>query len=92
MKLSIVAVSLALLMGCAGTNFSYDKARQVKVGMTEAELVALMGRPYSVMSRDGSQLWVWSHANGFSGSSRAISFELRDGRVASVPDIPSSFR
>lgn len=92
MRALIAATALAVLVGCAGTNFSYDKARQVEIGMTEAELVGLMGSPYSVTSRPGSQLWIWSHANGLSGSSRAVSFELRDGRVVSVPEIPASFR
>lgn len=92
MRALIAAATFAALMGCAGTNFSYDKARQVEVGMTEAELIELMGKPYSVIARNGSQMWVWSHANAFSGNSRAVSFELRNGRVASIPEIPTSFK
>lgn len=92
MRALIAASLLALLAGCAGSNFSYDNARQVRVGMTEAELTALMGRPYSVSARGDEQMWIWSRANAFTGSSRAVSFKLKDGRVIEVPSIPSSFK
>lgn len=36
-------------------------------------------------------MWVWSHANGFSGSSKSISFEMSNGKVVSVPSIPGAF-
>lgn len=92
MRTLIAASLLALLAGCAGTNFSYDNARQVKVGMTETELTRLMGPPYSVTSRGDEQMWVWSRANGFTGASRAVSFKMKDGRVVEVPQIPASFK
>lgn len=79
------------LTGCAGTKFSYDQARKVQVGMTEAEVTQLMGRPYSVTSRGNEQMWVWSHAKAFSGA-RAVSFKFSNGRVVEVPSIPESFR
>ncbi|MFP5419903.1 MAG: outer membrane protein assembly factor BamE [Gammaproteobacteria bacterium] len=91
MRALIAASLLALLAGCAGTNFSFDNAAKVKPGMTEAQVTQLMGRPYSVVSRGDSQMWVWSHANGFSGSSKSISFEMREGKVVSVPSIPGAF-
>lgn len=84
-------IVLAALAGCAGTNFSYDQARQVRLGMTEAEVMQVMGRPYSVVSRPDGQMWVWSRANAF-GSAKAVSFRLKDGKVVEVPDIPDSFR
>jgi hypothetical protein len=91
MRALITASLFVLLAGCAGTNFSFDNAARVKPGMTEAQVTQLMGRPYSVVSRGDSQMWIWSHANGFSGSSKTISFEMSEGRVVSVPVIPSSF-
>ncbi|WP_434703061.1 outer membrane protein assembly factor BamE [Pseudomonas sp. Z1-12] len=86
------AVLALVLAGCAGTNFSYDDARKVKVGMTEDEVTQIMGPPYSVVSRADGQMWVWSHANGMSGASRVISFRMVDGKVVEVPVIPSSFK
>jgi len=89
----VAAVGLALVLsGCAGTNFSYDEARKVKIGMTEDEVTQIMGPPYSVVSRADGQMWVWSHANGMTGTSRVISFRMVDGKVVEVPTIPASFK
>lgn len=88
----VTAILALVLAGCAGTNFSYDDARKVKVGMTEDEVTQIMGPPYSVVSRADGQMWVWSHANGMSGASRVISFRMVDGKVVEVPVIPSSFK
>jgi len=90
-KYFAAALMALVLAGCAGTNFSYDQARKVRVGMTEAEVMQLMGRPYSVTSRGNEQMWVWSHAKAFSGA-RAVSFKFSNGRVVEVPSIPESFR
>jgi hypothetical protein len=95
MRILIGAMALAsalILAGCAGTNFSYDEARKVQVGMTEDQVVSIMGPPYSVVARDGAQMWVWSHANGMTGASRAVSFKMKDGKVAEIPTIPASFK
>jgi len=79
------------LTGCAGTNFDFDQARQVQVGMTAAQVTKIMGSPYSVTTRAGAEIWIWSRANGLTGSSRAVSFTLRNGVVETVPVIPESF-
>jgi len=92
MRALVAASLLALLAGCAGTDFTYDNARQVRVGMTEAEVTRLMGPPYSIASRGDEQMWVWSQANGFTGASRAISFKMKDGQVIEVPQIPESLK
>lgn len=89
-KIGTALLTLALA-GCAGTNFSYEKASHVQVGMTEGEVVKIMGRPYQVISMPDSERWIWSHANGLTGSAKAMSMEFRDGRVSAVPKIPSSF-
>lgn len=86
------AVLALVLSGCAGTSFSYDEARKVKVGMTEEQVTQIMGPPYSVVSRADGQMWIWSHANGVTGASRVISFRLVDGKVVEVPTIPTSFK
>jgi len=79
---------VAALAGCAGTNFNYDNARRVKVGMSQAEVLQIMNKPYSVTQNGSNEIWVWSRANGFTGSTRAISFILSGGFVVGVPDIP----
>lgn len=83
---------VATLSGCAGSPFTYDQARQIKVGMPESQVSEIMGRPYQVVARGEEQMWIWSHANGLTGASQAISFKMKDGRVAEVPVIPASFQ
>jgi hypothetical protein len=73
-----------LLAACSVTSFNWDKAKQVKLGMTEAELRALMGRPSSIKIRD--EIWVWSYADR-SARTRSVSFELKDGLVTAIPFI-----
>jgi hypothetical protein len=91
-RIAAAAVLALVLSGCAGTSFSYDEARKIKVGMTEDQVTQIMGPPYSVVSRADGQMWIWSHANGMTGASRVISFRMVDGKVVEVPTIPSSFK
>ena len=79
-----------LLAGCAVTYFTFDKAREVKVGMTEVEMQKIMGKPYMVSSSADREIWVYSFANGF-GSAKSVSFVLTNGIVAEVPKIPATF-
>lgn len=88
---TVLFVGVAALAGCAGTRFSFEEARQIKVGMTEAEVTERLGRPYSVATRGDAQVWVWSYANGLTGGHRSISFIFKEGKVHAVPSIPSSF-
>lgn len=91
MKSIFVLALLSLLAGCAsaGTSFEWDNARKVSVGMSEAELVALMGKPNSVATTGDSQQWTWIHVTaGLGGtSSRRVSFGLKNGRVSAVPNL-----
>jgi hypothetical protein len=86
------AVAFAVaLSACAGTDFSFEQARQVKPGMTAQQVTEIMGKPYMVTTRGDSDVWVWSHANVFSGA-QSVSFILRDGVVTSVPKLGESFK
>lgn len=50
--------------------------------MTEAEVIAILGRPYSrVQSNGQTTVMVWSFAVAFGGA-RAASYRFVDGRVA----------
>jgi outer membrane protein assembly factor BamE (lipoprotein component of BamABCDE complex) len=95
MKATMIAAALCglLLAGCGyGSNFEFDRARQVKVGMTEAELTTLMGKPFSVTSRGDTQVWVWTYFNAMTGASQTITFGMKEGTVSFVPAIPASFK
>lgn len=87
----LLAALMFLVAGCAGTQFEWATARQIKAGMTENEVIALMGPPYLVKSQGGTITWVWSYADAFSGS-KSVSVVFKDGKVSDPPPIPSSFR
>ncbi|RYF76819.1 MAG: outer membrane protein assembly factor BamE [Comamonadaceae bacterium] len=90
---TLIASATLFLAACAGTAFDWENARKLQLGMTEKEVTDLMGAPYSVRSvNDGTQTWVWSFANGMTGSSRVVSAVFRDGKVITVPSVPASFR
>lgn len=82
---------LLLLSACAGTQFDWANARQIKTGMTEQDVTAIMGAPYLVKSQNGAITWVWSYADAFSGS-KAVSVVFVDGKVSEPPPIPPSFK
>jgi len=84
--LCLIAAS-TLLCGCAGTYFTFDQARRVEVGMTEAELQNTMGSPNLVTARGNNCIWVYSFADGF-GRARSVSYVLSGGKVIEVPCIP----
>lgn len=79
------------LSACAGTAFQWDTARQIKAGMSEQEVQALMGPPYLVQSKPDGLVWVWSHAGAFSGV-KTVSVVFRDGKVVQAPQIPQAFK
>lgn len=91
-RLIVSTVFVLLITGCAGTRFDFDSARRVTVGMTEAQVTSIMGRPYSVTTKGDSQMWTWVQVNGFTGAHQSVLFVMRDGKVESVPKIPDSFR
>lgn len=80
-----------ILTGCAGTPIDWNQARTVKPGMTAAELQKIMGAPYMVTTRGDQTIWVYSQANGFTGTHRSVSFVLKDQNVVGIPTIPESF-
>jgi outer membrane protein assembly factor BamE (lipoprotein component of BamABCDE complex) len=90
-KLLSMMVAAFVLSACAmGTPINWNKARQVQVGMNEAQVTALMGRPYMVTSRPDGQRWIWVLGTSW-GSSQSMSIVLKDGKVTEVPVIPTSF-
>ncbi|RCS59738.1 outer membrane protein assembly factor BamE domain-containing protein [Parvibium lacunae] len=90
-KLLSTFVCCFALIGCAGTPFKWDQARQIKEGMTEAEVTKIMGAPYLVKSSQEGMVWVWSYADTFSGS-RSVSIVIKDGKVVKPPPIPENFK
>ena len=90
-NLILATVVAAGLVGCAGTNFNWDNARQVKEGMSEQQVLSLLGKPNMTTSTPNGLIYVWSFANGFTGSARSVSVIMKDGVVVSAPSIPDSY-
>jgi len=95
MKKWVAILVAALLTACAGSGtIKWDQARSLKVGMTEAQVTSLMGRPYQaqVVGNDSTYRWVWVNVNMLTGGSpEKMSAEFKEGVVVSVPVIPASF-
>jgi outer membrane protein assembly factor BamE (lipoprotein component of BamABCDE complex) len=86
MRVSILVVLVCLsLAACAGTPFEWENARQIHIGSSQADVVALLGKPYMVKTAGADQTWIWSYS-GLDGT-RLVSYGLRDGLVTIVPTI-----
>ena len=83
-RLCILIALASALAACVATPFEWENAKHVRLGMTEAELRALMGRPNKIEIKDDIQRWVWSYATP-SKTIRSVAFELRDGVVTAIP-------
>ncbi len=79
------------MAACAGTNFKWDTVRQLRVGMTEAEVTALMGPPNNIRSGPEGVTWAWAYVD-MAYSTRSVAVTFRDGRLNSVPQVPESFK
>lgn len=92
--LIVFAAFAVLLTGCAGSGkIEWDKARQVREGMSQQEVTTLLGKPYMATSLgDGQQRWVWVHANGFTGASASATLTFKDGKVLKALDVPPDFK
>ena len=90
-NLLCIIAAAALLCGCAGTNFKFDQARQVEIGMTTADVERIMGKPYMVTTRGAQDIWVYSYCSAMFAT-KTVSFVFADGKVVEVPRIPDSFK
>lgn len=93
MSKTMASMMLALwLCGCAsaGSDFAWDNARKITVGMPEAELVSIMGSPPTRIASSGnanSLTWVFASASPLQVGSRFVTFGVTNGKVSAVPDL-----
>lgn len=80
MEKYLVFAAVIAVAGCAGTNFAWEDADKIKNGMTEAEVVEILGRPYLRQQSGNGVVLAWSHASAFGGA-KAVSFRFVDGKV-----------
>lgn len=98
-KIVFASVLAFAMSGCAsvvgsGTPIDWEKARQVKGGMTGPEVSALMGKPYAVTAKpDGTEVWVWSYASALTGMTQSAALPFgKDGKAMGGFNIPSNVK
>lgn len=94
-RILIIGLAIYLLAGCAsaGRNFSFSEARKIQAGMSEQDVIRLLGPPSMVTTKGDTQVWVWSYATAgaLSVRSKSVSAVFQNGAVREAPNIPSSF-
>jgi hypothetical protein len=84
-------IAALLLTGCVsmGTNYDPDAIDRLRIGMTTAEVIQLLGQPNQVVNNsDGTQRLVWVHSTGsmFGANARSVGLPFgADGRLTEIP-------
>ena len=89
---SLVLALLLFATTADAKKINWEGMRQVRVGMTTAEVVKLTGKPGTVMSMNGKIYYTWAKYSYFTASFAAISIEFTDGKVTVLPAIPEEAR
>lgn len=74
------------LAACAGTPFEWDEAAKIHDGMTEDQIVSVLGKPYARSQQGAITVLTYSYASGFGGA-RAVSYRLVNGRVVGTSTV-----
>ena len=82
-----LAIASLLFSGCVGTPFRWETARKVHVGMTKAEVLEVMGKPYVMSTAGETDIWQWTYGTGL-GTGGNYRIVIKDGKVSEVPRIP----
>lgn len=81
-KFVMPIICLQFLAACAGTHFRWEDTERIKPGMSEAEVISVLGEPYSKTQSGQTKILTWSYAAGFGGA-KAVSYRLVDDKVIS---------
>jgi len=73
-----------MLCGCSGLR----KARDVKPGMTGADVEKIMGKPYMITTSGFDDVWLYQ-CTGWTLETMTVSFSFHNGKVNEVPHAPS---
>lgn len=94
MRLLSCVVAAIVLVGCAhGTPFKWDQAREIKPGMTKAEVTARLGKPYMTKSTTAGMRYVWTEVNGLTFASKSLAIDFNtEGQVIGAPPIPDEYQ
>jgi hypothetical protein len=97
MKLLRSLLVLFALISFAGAadakKINWEGMRQVKVGMTTAEVVKLVGKPISISAVNGKLYYGWASAGIFGiGGVSVVTIEFTDGKVTVAPTVPEEVK
>lgn len=87
--------AVLFLAACAGTQFSWDQARSIKVGMDKEEVTKIMGSPNQTVSKatgEETWVWVWVTSGLASMNTRSFTISFKEGRVATIPSVPDAYK
>ena len=93
----IVLIAIGLgFSGCAGKNFKWQNVKTVQVGDSKNKLINKMkGKPYKISTEqiDGENVtkYIYVHVNGLTGSTKSVSFILKNNKVIETPHVPNEF-
>ena len=81
MRYSVAYLALSLILAAcgAGTPFSWEDTAKVKPGMTEAEVIAIMGKPYSRSESGTESTLIWNYASH--DGNKAVALKFENGRL-----------
>lgn len=91
MRKHFVAIAALLLAGCVSMGTDYDVAAvdRLRMGMTKAEVIGLLGQPNQVVTNsDGSERLIWVHSTGsmLGANSRSLGLPFdSSGKLTDVP-------
>lgn len=90
MRVFLCAVVLAVLVGCAsfGNDFTLEDADKIKNGMTKDEVVATMSGQKPYMLTENSFTYLYTRANGMTGSNSSRRFTVHFDASGKVIDVP----
>lgn len=89
-RVSLLALAPLVFSGaCASTgrDFSFDDARRIKIGMTEAEVLEIMGPPTNKSIDLSGELWMWIYVTSTLGSppnSKSFAVKLENAKVVHI--------
>jgi len=91
MRRIYVVIAALLLSGCVsmGTNYDAEAVDRLRVGMTKAEVVQMLGQPNQVITNsDGTERLIWVHSTGSAFGANARSVGLPFGTDGKLTDVP----
>jgi len=66
-----------------GRNFSLDDAKRVELGMTEVQVIEIMGEPTNTSIDLSGKLWMWIYVDP-AMNSKSFAVKMKDGQVIHI--------